>query len=97
MFRVYKIAVVFDEKLFSEVWIDPHFEEKHGESISDELILSLLQWLNGRPVVVQMESKGFQFFELDIEWLGKSYRLILVVPPDCSYLGVRNMYRKKKI
>ena len=95
MFRVYEISVVFNEERFCEVWIDPHFEEKHGDSVNDELILSLLARLSGKPWALQMESNGFHFFEVDLELRGKAYRLILVVPPDASYLGVRNIYRRK--
>jgi hypothetical protein len=95
MFRVYEIPVVFNEERFSEVWIDPHYEEKHGDTINDELILSLLARLSGKAWATQMESKGFYFFEVDLGLRGKFYRLILVVPPDGSYLGVRNVYRRK--
>lgn len=72
MFRIYEGQVIFNEKHFDEVWIDPHYEEKHGDSVNDELILRLLGRLGG-----------------------KFYRLILVVPPDASYLGVRNVYRRR--
>jgi len=95
MFRIYEIPVVFNEKHFNEVWIDPHYEEKHGDSVNDELILSLLARLSGKPWAIQMESRGFHFFEVDLELRGKLYRLILVVPPDASYLGVRNAYRRR--
>jgi hypothetical protein len=47
------------------------------------------------PWALQMESNGFHFFEVDVELRGKAYRLILVVPQDGSYLGVRNVYRRK--
>lgn len=95
MFRVYKMTVVFNETLFSQVWIDPHYEEKHGDSINDELIFDLLGRSSGKPWASQREARGFHFFEVDLELTGKPYRLILVVPPDGSYLGVRNAYRRR--
>jgi hypothetical protein len=97
MFRVYKIPVIFNEERFSEVWIDLHYEKKHGDSVNDDLILSLLAKLSGKPWAAQMESNGFVFFEVDFELREKAYRLIIVVPPDASYLGVRNAYRRKSI
>ena len=94
MFRIYKVPVGFNETVFSEVWIDPHYEQKHGESVNDELILELLTQLGHQPQIAQDELRGFQFYEVDLSLHRRSYRLILVVPKDKSYLGVRNAYRR---
>lgn len=95
MFRIYEIQVVFNEERFNEVWIDPHYEEKHWDSMNDELILSLLTRLTEKPWTNQKQTKGFCFFEVDVDFNSKLYRLIIVVPPDGSYLGVRNAYRRR--
>jgi hypothetical protein len=87
--------VIFNEEHFNEVWIDPHYEEKHGDSVTDQLILSLLSRLSEKPWASQSDAKGFHFFEVDVDFKSKFYRLIIVVPPDGSYLGVRNAYRRK--
>lgn len=96
MFRVYKIEMIFNEKHLSEVWIDPHYEVKHSGSINDILILELVRQLGRMSFVAKAESQGFRFYEVDVEYLGKPYRLILVTPPDGSYLGIRNAYRRSK-
>ncbi len=81
---------------FDELWIDPHYEEKHKDSIDDPLILELVNQLNGWLIQLNSEVGGFGFYEADGNFGGKSYRLILVVPPDGAYLGVRNAYRRSK-
>ena len=40
--REYDIRIVVNRKRISKVIIDPHYEEKHAESISDEIILKLV-------------------------------------------------------
>lgn len=97
MFRVYKVDVRFNKKHWENIWIDSHYEEKHSHSINDDLILTLLSRFKGdRAVEANAESSGFQYYEVDTEYKGKLYRLILVIPPDSSYLGVRNTYRRSK-
>jgi hypothetical protein len=94
VFRVYKIMVVFDRTRFNEVWIDPHYEEKHRESITDELILRLIQMLGVRTTMPDAEIGGFRYYEIDVTDRMKCYRLILVRPSNDSYLGVQNVYRR---
>lgn len=94
MFRIYKIQVIFNEEYFSEVWIDPHYEEKHSSSINDDLIFALLTRLRQKPWTPQAESNGFKFYEVDVDYEDRLYRLIVVTPPDLSYLGIRNAYRR---
>lgn len=96
MFRIYKTFVVFDRKHFNEVWIDPHYQEKHRESITDELILGLIQRIGGRAVMPVSTSEGFYYYEFDVTYQQKLYRMIVVRPFDDSYLGIRNAYRRSK-
>ena len=96
MFRLFEINLIFNDKHFGELWIDPHYEAKHKASINDALILLLVLKLNHEVVPKAGESKGFCFYQIDLEYSGKRYRLILAVPPDGSYLGVRNVYRRSK-
>ncbi|MES2769974.1 MAG: hypothetical protein V4596_12585 [Bdellovibrionota bacterium] len=96
MFRIYDIDIIFNETQFNEAWIDPHYEEKHKGSINDKLILMLLNCIHETLHLPQKEgNNGFKYYELDIEQDYKLYRLILVIPPNKSYIGIRNAYRKK--
>lgn len=97
MFRVYDTTLFINGTRFTEVWIDPHYELKHSRSINDDLILKLVDLLDGKwhlPQVVRDD--GFRFFATDLELGDKLYRLIWVIPPDESYIGVRNAYRSRR-
>ena len=95
MFRVYKTRVFANGTWFNEVWIDPHYEINHGESINDLLILSLVRLLSDCDYDPQRRPpNGFQYFESNLIWLRKPYRLIWLIPPDESYIGIRNAYRR---
>ena len=96
MFRIYELDIILNEIPFKEVWIDPHYEVKHKNSIDDDLIINLLLQINNESFTAVDESIGFQYFKIDIEHHKKLYRLILVIPLDKSYIGVRNMYRRSK-
>lgn len=97
MFRVYESRLFINGTWFCEVWIDTHYEEKHSKSINDELILEMLGLLNYERYLPQVIRKdGYQFYTTDLVLNGKAYRLIWVIPPDESYVGVRNAYRRSK-
>ncbi len=46
--REYKIHIAVNTILVNRVVIDPHYEQKHSESINDKLILNLIKVLDGR-------------------------------------------------
>ena len=96
MFRIYELDLIINDIHFNEIWIDPHYENKHGNYMNDDLILKLLLHLNGKEIHHVAESSGFRYFETDIEHTKKVYRLILVIPNDECYLGIRNAYRRSK-
>ena len=96
MFRVYRVSLTINEIHFSEVWIDPHYELKHRASINDDLILLLLRQIDLHYFEAAAQSYGFSYYEVDIEHRTKPYRLILVIPDDGTYLGIRNAYRRSK-
>lgn len=96
MYRQHKVSLTMGTHHFEEVWIDPHYEAKHKDSINDELILELVKGLDGWLIVLNAIVSGYKFYEADGIYKGKLYRLILVVPPDNNYLGVRNAYRRSK-
>lgn len=97
MFRIVEARLFINNTWFSKVWIDTHYEEKHSRSINDKLILELLGVLNYESYLPQMiREDGYQFYETDLIWSGKPYRLIWVIPPDETYIGVRNAYRRSK-
>lgn len=81
----------------SKVVIDPHYEEKHAESVTDEIILELVKTLDGLKVVPEVVSGPYSYYKQDaIELGGKLYRLIWLLEDGEIYVGVVNAYRRKK-
>ncbi len=93
--REYGISIVVNFRRITKVIIDPHYEEKHAESITDDIILKLVQTLNGETVVPDSESPPYSYFVTDqIELDGKFYKLIWLLEDEQIYIGVVNAYRR---
>jgi hypothetical protein len=93
--REYNISIVVNEKQINKVIIDPHFEQKHAESITDEIILSLVESLDGKKFFPEEVEPPFSYFTADkIELNGKLYKLIWLLEDDQIYIGIVNAYRR---
>ena len=93
--REYDISIVFNEIRITKVIVDPHYELKHAESISDEVILNLVKMLDGRVLPPDDIKPPFSYFSLDkIALSGKRYKLVWVVEDDQIYIGIINAYRR---
>ena len=93
--REYDVWIVINERRISKAIIDPHYEEKHAESISDEIILKLIQTVDGEMIMPEAEIPPFTYFVFDdIQLEGKSYRLIWLLEEGRDYIGVVNAYRR---
>ena len=74
--REYDICIEVNDRRINKVIIDPHYEEKHSESITDEIILVLVKMLDGKKVIPDEVSAPFSYFAEDgIEFDGKLYKL----------------------
>jgi hypothetical protein len=75
--REYEIKITVNEILIDRVIIDPHYEEKHSESINDEIILELVKTLDEKIFEADDEKTSYSYFVTDrIEYEGKLYKLI---------------------
>ena len=93
--RDYKISITVDSRAVNRVIIDPHYELKHGDSVNDEIILSLIQMLDGKTFTPEAEDDGFQYFKTDpLELNGVRYRLIWLLEKNEIYIGVINAFRR---
>ncbi len=93
--RAYRVNLIINGSVIKKVIIDPHYEEKHSESINDELILELVKTLHGVMREHRDQKHPYLYFTSDkIEHLGKFYKLIWLLEEGEHYLGVINAYRR---
>ncbi len=93
--REYDIDIVFNGKRIKKVIIDPHYELKHADSVSDGVILGLVKILDGMTFPPKNVKPPYSYFALDkIEYKGKRYKLVWVLEDDQIYIGVVNAYRR---
>ena len=75
--RSYPIKIKVNGLEVKEVIIDPHYEVKHSKVINDELILELVNLMNGKFYVPTARKGDFQYFVADpLEPRGSKYRLV---------------------
>lgn len=93
--REYDISIVVNRVQIKKVIVDPHYEEKHADSISDEIILELVKTLDGQVFEPDDVSPPYSYFRTEgIEFGGRRYRLIWLLETDQIYIGVVNAYRR---
>jgi len=93
--REYEIEITVNEIKITKVIIDPHYEEKHAESVNDEIIVELVKTLDGKLHEADAETAPFSYFVTDeIELNGKFYKLIWLLEDQEIYIGVVNAHRR---
>ena len=100
MRREYPLKLTLNGRSIRRVLIDSHYEVRHAGSITDSLILKLVSLLDGEEREVEaVTAIGYEVFRVDpIYCDGKTYRLVITLPPDrdrggSDYLGVINAFR----
>lgn len=97
MRKVHKLNVFVNGIWFLYVHIDPHVFERHGESITDQIIFDLVLQLHMRDFDhFETDKNGFKYFADELTILDVPYRLVWLTPPDNSYIGVRTAFRRNK-
>jgi hypothetical protein len=95
--REYLVRLTINGKHITKVIIDPHYELKHSGSVSDKVILELVQQLSGNRFDPEAETGKFQYFVTDNLIVGqKRFRLVWLLERDEIYIGVVNAYRRRK-
>lgn len=93
--RTYPVLININDRTILKVIIDSHYEIKHKESIDDITILKLVQTLDGKTFVPEVEKDGFMYFKTEPLLLNKkNYRLIWLLENDELYIGVINAFRR---
>lgn len=93
--REYPIDIRVNGLALRKLIIDPHYEEKHARSISDELIIELVKTLSGNEYEADDIDERYSYFVNDrIEYQCKFYKLIWLLEDQQIYIGVINAYRR---
>jgi hypothetical protein len=93
--RTYSVHLTVNDREIRQVIIDPHYEEKHADSITDEIILALVAQLDGKFFRAEDQDGDYEYFVTDpMLYQGKNYRLVWCLETDCLYIGVINAYRR---
>jgi hypothetical protein len=94
--RSFKLNITVNNRHIRNVVIDPHYELKHSDTISDALIVELVLLLDGGEFTPEVVAKGFEYYTTEnLISKGKSYRLVWLLEKDQLYIGVINAYRRK--
>jgi hypothetical protein len=93
--RDYPILITVNHRKIFRVVIDTHYEEKHKDSIDDQIILQLVEMLDNQVFEAEAQKDGFQYFKTEpLEVNGLNYRLIWLLENDEIYIGVVNAFRR---
>jgi hypothetical protein len=69
-------SIIVNSIKVSHVIIDDHYKEKHGDYMSDSLILNLVKLLDGRKEAPDDVFGGYSYFATLVELDEKQYRLV---------------------
>ena len=98
MRRSFVVSVKLNGRKIDEIQIDPHFEKKHSKTVNDFIIIALVKSLDGsehKPDAVGKD--GFEYFVKDPILLhDKPYRLVWLLHPKETYVGILNCFRRSK-
>lgn len=89
----YSKSLIANGRNISTVIIDQHYKVSHPE-IDDELILNLVQIIDGARLEPETTKGEFEYYKIDpLYFLDKPYRLIFLLCISDDYLGVINAFR----
>jgi hypothetical protein len=94
--RTYDVKLNINGRDLDTVIIDPHYEEKHADSVNDETILTLVKQLDGRTFgAIDKDEEGYKYFVNDhMELNGLFFKLIWLLHDTELFVGVVNTYRR---
>jgi hypothetical protein len=94
--RKYFVNLTANDQKIKAVIIDSHYEKKHSASMTDELILDLVQLLDDGDFEPESAAGNFEYYVAnDLILKNKKYRLIWLIEKSEIYIGVINAYRSK--
>lgn len=89
----YPLRLKVNRHQISRVIIDQHYKAKHPD-VTDQIILDLIQTIDGEDFPIEAERGDFQYFTAEPVFKNESpYRLVMVLCVCDDYLGVINAFR----
>jgi len=94
---VYRFRMTLNERRYRKVVIDSHFKGKHGESVTEEIILEVLKRIDGEVFDPVFKDVEFEYFKVEpIFFDDAPYRLIFLLFVNEYTLGVINCFRVQR-
>ena len=93
--REYPIELIINGRHIEKVVIDSHYEEKHSDSVNDQIIMALVKLLDGLRADPEKCFGSYEYFVNDhLQFEGKFYKLVWLLEYNALYVGVVNCYRR---
>ncbi len=94
--RKYSVNITVNGQHIKAVVIDPHYEIKHSATITDKIILSPIDQLDGGDFTPETADDTFEYYTTDdLVLQDKNYRLVWLIEKDELFIGVINAYRRR--
>ncbi len=91
----FKTFLRINNQMITQIVIDDHYELKHSKSISLDLIVELVELLDGQNFRAIDTKNDFSYFVNTLDFKNKKYKLVWLLEKHQLYVGVVNAYRRK--
>lgn len=92
----YSIDLTINGIRINTVIISQHYLESHSDSITDAIILKLVEMLDGESFRPDDVDGEFKYFKNFLEYKNKRYKLIWTLEDNYFYVGVVNAHRSEQ-
>ena len=92
----YLVDIKVNEISINTVIIAQHYKKRHSESISDPLILKLVNMLDNREFNSEDHDDNFRYFKTFLVLNERRYKLVWTLESDKFYVGVVNAHRSEQ-
>jgi hypothetical protein len=91
-----KNPITVNEISVIEVVIDAHID-KHSDHITDDLVLQLVESLNGKIYLPSSIRDEYSYYVSNIAFKNCIYRLVWLQEKGCLYIGVITAFKDKGV